>query len=133
MKTPREILLQRHRDAQSKLDAIRRAAIAEAHTEPARTTVTWRDILRSLRWHLAGMSAVWLLFLILRADTGPASQLAAANAPAKIPSPQVMLASMREHRRVLAEMTDSHPPDGERHELILPKPRSERREEFSIA
>jgi hypothetical protein len=44
-----------------------------------------------------------------------------------------MLASVREHRRVLAEMTDSHPPDGERRELILPKPHSELRREISMA
>jgi hypothetical protein len=133
MKTPREILLQRHRDAQSKLDAIRRAAIAETRSEPARTPIKLRDVLRSLRWHLVGMSAIWLLVLVLRADTGQAPQMMASIPSTKIPPPQVMLASMREHRRVLVEMTDSHPPDGERHELLLPKPRSELRSEFSIA
>ena len=80
---------------------------------------------------MAGLSAAWVFVFILHADTGPAPMLAAAIP--KPPTPQVMLASVREHRRALAEMTDSHPPDGERRELILPKPRSERRGEFSIA
>jgi hypothetical protein len=133
MKTPREILLQRHRGVQSRLDAIRRAAIAETRNEPARPQATLRDVLRSLRWHFVGMSAVWLLVLLLHADTGGAPQMMASIPSAKIPPPQVMLASMREHRRVLVEMTDSHPPDGERRELLLPKPRSELRREISIA
>jgi len=132
MKTPRDILFEKHRSAQPKLDAIRRAAVTGTN-EPVRSRITLHDFLRSLRWHLVGMSAIWLLVLILHADTGQAPQMVAAIPSTRIPSPQVMLASVREHRRVLAEMTDSHPGDGERRELFLPKPRSEWRREFSIA
>lgn len=130
MKTPREILLQQHRQAQPKLDAIRRAVLA-SETQPVGTRMSLRDILRSLRWHLAGMSAVWLFVLILRADTGRAPVLAAAVP--QPPPPQVMIASLREHRRLLSEMTDAHPADGERFELLLPKPHSEVRREFQVA
>jgi hypothetical protein len=129
VKTPREILLQHHHSAQSKLDAIRKTVISK-ETQSGEAHTSWREILQSLRWHLAGMSAVWLLVLILRADSSTAPQFA-ASLPAKIP-PRVMLASLREHRRLLSEMTDAHPPDGERRELFLPKPRSERRAEILI-
>jgi hypothetical protein len=130
VKTPRDILLQQHRDAQPKLDAIRHAVLAK-ETQPAEKSTTLREFLRSLRWHLAGMSAVWLLVLILHADTGHAPLLAAATPTP--PPPRVVLASMREHRRLLSEMADAHPPDGERRELFLPKPHSERREEALMA
>jgi len=130
VKTPREILLQRHRDAQPKLDAIRRAVVAK-ETEASNARPSWHDILRSLRWHLAGMSAIWLFVLILHTDTGRAPVLAAAVP--KPPPPQVMIASMREHRRLLSEMADPHPADAERLELFNPKPHSESRREFQVA
>jgi hypothetical protein len=129
VKTPREILLQHHHSAQPKLDAIRKTVI-EKETQPAGTHTSWREILRSLRWHLAGMSAVWLLVLILRADSSPAPQLA-ISIPARIP-PRVVIASVREHRRLLSEMTEAHPPDREPRELFLPKPRSDRHAEILI-
>jgi hypothetical protein len=131
MKTPRDILLKHHQNAQSRLDAIRHAALATIETQPA-ASISLREILRSLRWHLAGMSAVWLLVLILRADTNPAPQLA-ATIPARIPPAQVMIASVREHRRQLSEMAGAYPPDGERRELFVPKPRSELRREMLMA
>ena len=130
MKTPRDLLLRRHRDAQPKLDAIRNAVLAR-EMPPADAHMTLRDILRSLRWHLAAMSAVWLFVLILRADAGRGPVLAAATP--KPPPPAVMIASMREHRRLLSEMTDAHAAEAEPRELLMPKPRSEGRREFSIA
>jgi hypothetical protein len=124
VKTPRDILLHRHHGAQPKLDAIRKTVIAK-ETQPAGTHMSLREILRSLRWHLAGLSAAWLLVLILHADGGRAPILAAATP--RPPAPQVMLASLREHRRLLSEMADAHPSDSEPRELFVPKPRSERR------
>ena len=130
MKTPREILLNRHRHAQPKLDAIRHAVLA-GQTQPADTSASLREILRSLRWHLIGMSAIWLLVLILHTDSGHVPTLASATP--KPPPPQVMLASMREHRRMLSEMADAHPADADSRELFVPGPHSERRQKFSIA
>jgi len=130
VKTPREILLNRHRDAEPKLDAIRRTVLA-SEVQPAETRLTLRDMLRSLRWHLVAMSAVWLFVLILRADTGRAPVLAAAVP--KPPPPQVMIASIREHRRLLSEMTEVQPADADRRANPPPKPHSESRREFLIA
>jgi len=130
VKTPREILLHHHQHAQPKLDAIRRAVLA-TRTERGNESISLREMLRSLRWHLLGMSAVWFLVLILHSDAGRAPLLAATMP--KPPPPQVMIASMREHRRLLSEMADAQPADRERRELFVPKPHSECRREFSIA
>jgi hypothetical protein len=132
MKTPRDILLRHHRGAQSTLDAIRRAALAE-EVAPAQKRISLRDIFQSLRWHIAGMSAIWLFVLILHADTGQPSPMVASVSPAKIPLPKVLMVSLRENRKLLFEMIGDQPRDGERRELIIPKPRSDRRGEFSIA
>jgi len=123
VKTPREILFQHHHSAQPKLNAVRHAVLAR-EPQAIGTRMSLREILHSLRWHLAGLSAAWLLVLILHADGGRTPILAAATP--KPPAPQVMLASMREHRRLLSEMTDAHPPESQPRELFLPKPRSER-------
>jgi hypothetical protein len=130
VKTPREILLQHHRQVQPKLDAIRHAMLAE-EPEPTNPRMSLREMLHTLRWHLAGISAVWLLVLVLHADTGP-TPLLASVAP-KPPPSQVMMASMREHRRLLSEMMDTPPTGGAPREPFLPKPRSESRPEFLIA
>jgi hypothetical protein len=127
VKTPPELLLERHRVAQSKLDAIRRETLARMEKfQLERSPISLREIFHSLRWHLAGMGAVWIFVLILQLDTGRPSQMMASIPPAKIPTPQITMASLRENRRQLAEMIDSRPPENQSRELFLPKPRSER-------
>ena len=134
MKTPRELLLERHRMAQSKLDAIRREALASVEkVVPERSSISLRDVMRSLRWHLVGMSAIWLFVLVLHLNTNPGPQMMATIPPAKMPPPQVIMVSVRENRRQLAEMMDAGPPATEHHEPFLPKPRSEWRGETLTA
>jgi len=130
MKTPRELLLNRHRAAQSELNAIRREMLASMEkVAPERSPMTLRDVLRSLRWHLAGMSAIWLFVLFLHLDTGRSPQMMAAILPAKTPR-QFIMVSVRENRRQLAEMMDVQPSENEHRGLFPPKPRSERRAEI---
>ena len=133
MKTPRELLLERHRQVQSKLDAIRREALAPVKDRRAPAPISLWDVMRSLRWHLAGMSAIWLFVLFLHLDTSPEQQMMATIPPAKTPPPQVIMVSVRENRRQLAEMMDAQPPANEHHEAVLPKPRSEWRGETLMA
>jgi hypothetical protein len=123
MKTPRDILLQHHRSAQPELDAIRRAALSGS--EPTRPRATLRDVLRSFRWHLVGMSAVWLFVLLLHANSNRLPQMMASIPSAKIPPPHAIMVSLRENRRRLSEMMEAHPADSARHELYLLKPRTE--------
>jgi hypothetical protein len=113
MKTPRKILLERHRAALPKLDAIRETVVAAAwnrRTEENNSTTApdrrygLHDFFRSLRWHFAAMSALWMLAVLLNADhsPGPAANIAAVN----IPAPQKILASLQENRRLLLQLIE---------------------------
>ena len=104
MKTPREILLEQHEAATPKLDAIRAGVVAGLARPAARETISWRDFARSLRWHLAALSAAWVVVVILNMDHSPS---AVARIPRdKIPTPQQLWASLRESRRLLLEYSD---------------------------
>ena len=141
MKTPREILLQRHQAAEPKLDAIRekvvwegrRVAVPESKVTDKATLPTrhWREFFFSLRWHLAGMGAAWLLILVLNLNVGHSTTLTSAVPAAKIPPPQIILASLRENRRELLQVIQP----AESREVQPPKlfPRSERRGEVLTA
>jgi hypothetical protein len=107
MKTPREILLHRHRSVTSRLDAIRREVLAEfpVRTEPEANVGTsfLREFLLPLRWHLAAMSALWVFAALLNIESGsPVSQTARNQSP----SSQALVA-LFENRRQLAEMINS--------------------------
>jgi hypothetical protein len=129
MKTPREILFKRHEGMEPKLDAIRREALAVGRSQErgheTRSPISLRDCFLSLRWHLAGISAVWLLILFLRMDTGHSSSIIATVPPAKVLPPQVILTSLRENRRVLAEMIGNESQDVDNRNLFLLRPHSE--------
>ena len=126
MKTPREILLERHQTAETKLDAVRQKALADLAQSPARerslpgVPASWRDFVLSLRWHLAGVSAIWLAVVLLNIDHSPSP--AASIAKDKIPSLQQLLTSLRENHRQLLEMME--PPVNE--PASIPPRRSER-------
>ena len=147
MKTPREVLFERHQSAQPKLDAVRQEALtalgessaevrprgsvsgpcapkwtSERRPAPARMCGV-REFLLSFRWHLAGMSAVWLLVVLLNRDHSPA--LAQNIVKENIPSPQRLLASLRENRRQLLELIEAP--------VIEPAPVPPRRSELQAA
>lgn len=125
MKEPRQILFERHRAAKTKLDAIRQtvlenlpdsrsrrregeAVLNEHHravrllTSAATRFLGARQLLRSFRWHLAGMSAAWVIIALLNTDhsAAPAPTLAKRNDS----SPRQLLTALRENRRQLLEM-----------------------------
>lgn len=101
MKTPGEILLQRHQNMEAKLNAVRHRALAAA-IRPG-----WLEVGVSIRWHLAGLGAVWLLVLILNADAASDSTMTLARA--NIPSPRVILNALLENRKELMQLTESAP------------------------
>lgn len=116
MKTPRDILLARHRDAEPKLDAARQRALAALSTHspadgsPRRSPPGfWQSLsalARQLRWHLAGMSAVWTIAAWL--GTLDHAALHAAQQPTGGASaPDQLIAALRENRRQVSELLNS--------------------------
>jgi hypothetical protein len=138
MKTPREILLQRHRAAEPKLDGIRQQIVAsltveEANGEIKRTASPlspsvakpfeggpalsplrgegedrapwWRDVILSLRWHLAGLSAAWLFVALLSIDHS--SQSVAPQRAQRAEPPKQFIAEVRENRRQITQLAES--------------------------
>jgi hypothetical protein len=101
MKTPSEILLRQHQAASSKLDAIRAEVVAGIARAPAPETMSWGEMVRSLRWHLAALGAAWVVVMML--NIGHSTSAVAMIPRAKIPAPQQIWASLREHRRLLLE------------------------------
>ncbi len=101
MKTPREILLAYHQAASPTLDAIRAGVVANI----APRTGSWRELVLSLRWHLAGLSAAWMVVLLLNTDHS--RDVATITARDKIPSSRQIWAAVRESRRLLLQYTDA--------------------------
>jgi len=140
MKTPHEILLNRHQSAAPKLDAIRETVVATmgdhgrakvmASSAATDSGGNLHEFLFSLRWHLAGMSAIWLIVALLNLSAGHSPGMVAAVPRGEIPSAQIIMASLRENRRELLQMIQSpNSHDAEPQRLILPQPRSQRRYE----
>ena len=62
----------------------------------------WRQFLWSLRWYLAGLSAVWLVVLALSIDQSPAPTREVAKR--NVPSSRQLLAALRQNQRQLREL-----------------------------
>jgi hypothetical protein len=105
MKTPREILLRRHQAASPKLEAIRAGVVAGMARRPASETFSWREMAGSLRWHLAAMSAAWVVVLLLNIDHSPSAAAMVPRAP--ISESRQIWASLRESRRLLLQYTEA--------------------------
>jgi len=110
MKTPREVLLQRHQSIERKLDHVREHAIAsvvEGREKPAEVAThrssPLREFLLPLRWHLAGMTAAWIIVVLLNIDR-PSNSPTAQEVSA---SPRQLLAELRENRRQILELVES--------------------------
>ena len=110
-----------------------RAGILQQATAARPTPFSLRDFLWSLRWHLAGMSAIWLVIALLNLDSTQGSRMVAAVPPAKIPPPETIIASLRENRRQLSQIIEPQPADVEHHKTFTPQPHSQRREQTLLA
>src|SRR4051812_41407105 len=99
MKTPREILLHKHAHMEPKLSERRRTVGEELAKEQQLQTFSAVGFLLSLRWHLAGATAVWILAMWLNSDANSPAAPTIASQKA-VPATQV-LAALQEHRRQL--------------------------------
>jgi hypothetical protein len=131
MKTPRELLFERHRSVEPELNALRESVLADMAQDTHRGTTpsrpapgnSLRALVRSWRWHLAGLSAAWLIVLFLSIDrpSDPASTMAHKN----IPAARQLWVSLQAYQQQLLELLG---PSLER--AAVPQRRSERQPEF---
>jgi hypothetical protein len=134
MKTPREILLQRHEAATPKLDAVREAALAEITAKTAAklllaresfVIILWRELFWSCRRVWAGLAAIWITMLVVSSATSDSSRSAVASAP-RSRDWKMALQAQRQLTRQLLEQ-DSAPATA-----AVPGRRSERRDNILI-
>ena len=144
MKTPREILSQRHASAELKLDAIRKAVVAEHVIAPqfeeerrnrmtfSFSTVTaklWVELILPCRRFWLATAAVWLVIVALNLPAGDAPQMAANKTSP--PGPETLMALIAQ-RQLMTQLLDSSvPPPAAR--PGKPAPRSEQRKATPIA
>lgn len=141
MKTPREILLARHRAVEPKLDKIRRAVARELNNEatkeqsPPASLVSrflccsqqiWNELIWPCRRTWAGLAAVWLAIALFHLSQRELRQPALAQTA---PSPGETRLAWLEQRRVLDELIGPMPaaPAAEPPRRPNNQPRSERR------
>ena len=146
MKTPRELLLERHQATMPKLDAIRREVV-EVAADVNRRKQTVRDLtfaaalanairlsFLELVWPCrrtwAALAAVWIALFIFNVSQRDKAELAARKLPP--PSPEAIMA-WRQQERLLAELIGSPGTgDAEQRKIFLPKPRTENMEAVAV-
>lgn len=119
MKTPREILFERHRQAEPRLDEVRRQALAEltaaSREDGLRRSRSerllkkiWLELIWPSRRAWAGMAALWLA--LLAANFGMKATAASSTAGRSAHRGELVQA-LEEQRRLLAELLPiSKPP-----------------------
>jgi len=107
MKTPRDILLARHKSADTKLDEIRRRTVIEltprSTREPELPFVLklWHELIWPCHRTWAGLAAVWLAILVFNHSQAQRSHAAIAKSTTP---PGEMRVALQEQRRVLEEI-----------------------------
>jgi hypothetical protein len=137
MKTPREIFLARHEAAESKLDAVRRNALAAIKADEKSVPglshffVALREFFAMPRAVGAGFAATWLVIIALNLAAREVSSTTTTTLAKARPSSETLQA-LREQRRLFVELTgsvvprDAEPPR-------TPRPRSQGKPEFIFA
>jgi hypothetical protein len=138
MKTPREILLARHRAVEPKLDVIRRevvkvAADVNRRKQPVRELAFAATLANAIRLSFleliwpsrriwTGLAAVWVLILAANISLREHSP-----AIVKSGSPSEMMMTLKDQQKILAELLTDHsvPRDADRQKIFSPKPRTE--------
>jgi hypothetical protein len=138
MKTPREILLEQHRSAAPKLDAIRREVVEELNNQetkeqsrPASLVASllgcsnklWLELIWPCRRIWTGLAAVWVLLFIV--DFSQRDNVSGVTGkPAR--SGEVIMSLQAQQRWMNELLADrSAPPETDRSRNFAPKPRSE--------
>jgi hypothetical protein len=132
MKTPREILFARHRNAAPKLDAIRRDVlnVVFQNENPIPFYLNlplmfWRELIFPCRRIWSALAAVWILIFAVNFSQRDPSELMARKSP---PPSQEMILTFRQQEILLAELIgQSETQTAEPPKTFSPRPSSERR------
>lgn len=128
MKTPREILFDRHRSVEPKLDSLRARAITELETKSRAESAGWLESLREMfripRMAWGGLAAAWLVIIALNFASRESDPARPAPQEAKR-SPETLLA-LREQKRLFSELVGvaNEKLDAEAPRFV-PRPRSD--------
>jgi hypothetical protein len=145
MKTPREILLEQHRSAAPKLDAIRQEVVAELNNQDAKaqsraadfvssclgcSNKLWLELVWPCRRIWTGLAAVWiLLFIVNFSQRDTVSSVRGKS----VRSGEVMMSLQAQQRWMNELLADrSAPLESDRLRKIAPKPRSETDETVNV-
>ena len=135
MKTPREILIARHRAAGLKLDAIRRAVVSDLNNQETKeqssdsflaawflrcSKTFWQELILPSRRTWSGLAAVWLLIIAVNVAERDRSHAGTSSA-----APAIM--SFKEQQKILNELIANRTPvsEADRPKTIVPQPRTE--------
>jgi hypothetical protein len=138
MKTPRDILLERHQTVAPKLDIIRRELVNVAadvnRRKPVREltfaamlakaiTLPFQELIWPCRRIWTGLATVWILIFIVNFSQRDGSQTMIVKSA---PTAEMMM-TFRDQQKLLNELlADRSPPmDAERPRIFSPKPRTE--------
>jgi hypothetical protein len=137
MKTPREILMERHQAVEPRLDAMRRSVVAELnnketgeHNFPAFfvsslvgcSNKLWLELILPCRRIWTGLATVWILLFIVNVSQHDSSQARIAKS-----APPAVMMTLGDQQRILNELfaDRSFASDADRPKIFSPKPRTE--------
>src|SRR6266545_4234255 len=143
MKTPREILLNRHQSANAKLDKLRSEVLSTAWSRapramhenvdpekpmPVRAALAmWRELIWPCRRAWAGMAALWLVIGGINWQLSDTPKMTASARSASAPA---LFETLEEQRRLLAELISPASSQSAEPPRRNPKPRSDRDSEI---
>ena len=140
MKSPREILRQRHESANNRLDDVRKNALKAAFPsadvdQPHRpiSAGLWHQLVTLFQFRAqTGMAfaAIWVLIFALKLATHDEARVATAKSPVS----REVMAEVRQQKQFFAELAGLREPrDAERPKSSPPRPRSDRHSENLMA
>lgn len=137
MKTPREILLARHRAVEPKLDAVRQRVVANLDSGPRAKLsaadgfiASLREFFRLPRFAWGGLAAAWLVIIALNLAARDTTTPAAAVPQQVAKTSPETLQALREQKRLFAELVGSATAGDADAPRFVPRPRSERKPEM---
>jgi hypothetical protein len=144
MKTPREILLERHRAAGPKLDAIRQAVAGELSNKETKEqrgdfglvsfclgclVAPWRELVLPSRRIWAGLAAVWVFILAVNISQRDNLSSVTGQPVRSVPAMVSLQVQQRMMNEVLADRAAA--PEAVRPRSVAPGPRTEAPRRFT--